>query len=80
MSEQSNDWTPEQIIDLLAERDGNPIVLTNHREIPYVLAEWKYSDNHREKSNFLIFDHHWLIQIKHDIIFCDRVVYLTFRE
>lgn len=50
-----DEWTVDDIIAVLGDND-NPTALTAHRKIPYVLAEWKHSDDPIERSQYQMVD------------------------
>lgn len=51
-----DNWMPADIIEVLDDHDGNPRALTEHSEIPYVLAKWKHSDDWRDRNSFQMVD------------------------
>jgi len=40
------------ILGILDENDGNPTALADHRKVPYVLADWKHSDDFADQVKY----------------------------
>lgn len=50
--EAREEITEDDILDVLDEHDGDPKALLDHREIPFVLAEWLYNDEWRDTNKY----------------------------
>jgi P4 family phage/plasmid primase-like protien len=46
------EFTPDDILERLSNNDDDPKILLDHREIPYVLAEWLYNDDWRDTNKY----------------------------
>lgn len=44
--------TADDVIEVLEEHDGDPKSLFDHREIPYILAEWLHNDDWQDTTKY----------------------------
>jgi len=44
--------TADDAIEVLEEHDGDPKALLDHREIPYILAEWLYNNDWQDTTKY----------------------------